>query len=296
MKTIVFVSCADSVDFLYTLLRDPRVSETPAKSSKDAENIAKTVSKAAYVTTPASPEVILHRMHGSLSQPTRTATLRSFTASTLPSLLITTDVSSRGLDIPSVDLVIEYDPAFSFADHIHRVGRTARAGRPGDAVLFLLPGTEEGYLELLNTSTPPTAMSYESTIQKGLMSKLELPVETQASVTEGKSYHDKAEALQLHFEQRILNDTKQLELARNGFKSHIRAYATHVREERVHFDIAELHLGHLAKSFGLREAPSGIGSGIDRRAKKAAESKPARDVIREKSKLLMNAASEFNIG
>ncbi|KAF5659243.1 atp-dependent rna helicase dbp7 [Fusarium heterosporum] len=341
MKAIVFISCADSVDFHYELLRDPNSStvtpaagskETDAKetgskdagskdappkeagpkdaASKEAEAISRTVGKAAYITSPASPEVVLHRMHGSLSQPIRTATLRSFSACKSPSLLITTDVSSRGLDIPSVDLVIEYDPAFSFADHIHRVGRTARAGRPGDAMLFLLPGTEEGYIELLKASTPPTPQSYDSILQKGMMTKLEFPVETSAKPEDGTSFHNKAESLQLHIEQRLLEDAKRLELARNGFKSHIRAYATHTKEERKHFDISELHLGHTAKSYGLREAPGGIGAGVERKTKKrtnrgvekdpeqaAGDERQNQNLIRKKSMMLMNsAADEFNIG
>lgn len=321
MKAIIFMSCADTVDFHYEILRNPNETELTNSAQKEKELIDKTVSKAAYITSPASPDVILHRMHGSLSQSTRTATLKAFSACKSPSLLITTDVSSRGLDIPSVDLVIEYDPAFSFADHIHRVGRTARAGRSGDATLFLLPGTEEGYIELLKSSTPPSSQSYENVLKTGLMNKLEFPVETTAVPTDGQSYHDKAETLQLHFEQRLLEDTKRLELARNGFKSHIRAYATHIREERVHFDITQLHLGHIAKSFGLREAPGGIGAGIDRKAKKnkkgsssnskdrhssskedapssgAVDQRPAQDIIKRKSMMLMSsAADEFNIG
>ncbi|SPJ74722.1 ATP-dependent RNA helicase DBP7 [Fusarium torulosum] len=351
MKAIVFISCADSVDFHYELLRDPNsgtvapvagAKETGSKeaaskesgskesgskdsgsketgpkdtvpkdaAAKEAEAISRTVGKAAYITSPASPEVILHRMHGSLSQPIRTATLRSFSACKSPSLLITTDVSSRGLDIPSVDLVIEYDPAFSFADHIHRVGRTARAGRPGDAMLFLLPGTEEGYIELLKASTPPTPQSYDSILQKGMMTKLEFPVETPAKPEDGQSFHNKAESLQLHIEQRLLEDPKRLELARNGFKSHIRAYATHTKEERKHFDISELHLGHTAKSYGLREAPGGIGAGVERKTKKrtnrgvekdpeqaAGDERQNQNIIRKKSMMLMNsAADEFNIG
>ncbi|KAM0465539.1 hypothetical protein ACHAPV_001591 [Trichoderma viride] len=355
MKAIIFMSCAHTVDFHYELLKIPENAEAPQPASKDApsrdapskdapsrdtpskdtlskdtppkssqskdsENVSRTVAKAAYITSAASPEVVLHRMHGSLSQPVRTATLKSFSACKSPSLLITTDVSSRGLDIPSVDLVIEYDPAFSFDDHIHRIGRTARAGRSGDATIFLLPGAEEGYIELLKASGSPSSLSYESVLQKGLMTKLEFPVETNAKPQDGQTYHNKAETLQLHLEQRLLIDNKRLELARNGFKSHIRAYATHTKEERVHFDITQLHLGHVAKAFGLRDPPGGIGAGIERKAQKGKkehwrtvkggkkdddsdddgaaklDQKPARDALMRKSRMLMSGASEFNIG
>lgn len=310
MKAIVFISCADSVDFHFELLKAPPAKD---KASEDSRSpTATTVAPASYLTSAANQNIVLHRLHGSLSQPIRTATLRSFSESKDPAVLITTDIASRGLDIPSVDLVIELDPAFSVADHIHRIGRTARAGRSGKAVIFLLPGCEEGYVSLLASKTAtPSPQSYDAVLQKGLSIPMELPFETHAKVEEKQSYTDKAENLQLHFEQRLLEDRKRLELGRNGFKSHIRAYATHIKDERCYFDMTALHLGHVAKSFCLREAPGGIGNGIDRKAAGKGKAKRTRDdegdgtgkeavggrdAFMRMGRMANVGASEFNLG
>ncbi|KAI1801154.1 ATP-dependent RNA helicase dbp-7 [Daldinia bambusicola] len=332
MKAIIFISCADSVDFHFDLLR----SSSSHPSSEESSLTKDTVADAAYITSPANPDITLLKLHGSLQQPVRTATLTSFRTSKNPCVLITTDIASRGLDVPAVDLVIEYDPAFSVEDHVHRIGRTARAGRPGKATLFLQPGCEEGYVELLNPSSALVPQSYGSTLQKGFVTPISLPKSDQTSepqtlVSDRQTPNSRAEALQLHLEQRLLASTKDdgnsklLDAARQAFRSHIRAYATHVRDERVYFDITQLHLGHTAKSFGLREAPGGIGGGPSRRTIKpgqhqqkktgssnsgggkkgddsdredgagAADEDAARR-MRMKMKQVMSAAGEFNIG
>jgi ATP-dependent RNA helicase DDX31/DBP7 len=72
-------------------------------------------------------------------------------------------------------------------------------------------------------------------------------------------------------------------LAKKAFASHIRAYATHPSEEKQFFHVKNLHLGHLAKAFGLREAPAGIGGGGGG-SKQASESKPQQTVGRKKRK------------
>ena len=79
-------------------------------------------------------------------------------------ILLCTDVAARGLDIPSVDWIIQYDPpddpcTFFFfiiiAEYIHRVGRTARgAGGTGKALLFLMP-CEVGFLRFLKEAQIP---------------------------------------------------------------------------------------------------------------------------------------------
>ncbi|KAF3766902.1 hypothetical protein M406DRAFT_61004 [Cryphonectria parasitica EP155] len=375
MKAIVFISCADSVDFHFDLLKSTAPAEQPAPASpstspKDKKEVApppsSTVYPATYITSPANRTILLHKLHGSLTQQIRTSTLKSFSTCKEPAVLITTDISSRGLDVPSVELVIEYDPAFAIADHVHRIGRTARAGRPGKAALFLQPGCEEAYISMLPSTPPATAQSYETILQKGFATPIEMPQspsndsdeeQSQQQPPARQSSNARAEALQLSIEKRLLacetsapkgpvnkggkksaqapkpkpvtaSGTSILDAARQGFRSHIRAYATHVKEERDVFDITQLHLGHVAKSFGLREAPGGIGGGVQRRTHKAGSGKSggsggaggnkrsageagwnddaaaAGDVDEEASRRKMqemirkmgqNAASEFNI-
>lgn len=63
-------------------------------------------------------------------------------------VLLCTDVAARGLDFPSVSTIIQYDPAGDPAEYVHRVGRTARMGQQGEALLFLLH-SEMLYVDLL---------------------------------------------------------------------------------------------------------------------------------------------------
>ena len=69
-------------------------------------------------------------INGQMSQSRRLGSLARFKSKDA-NILVATDVASRGLDIPEVDLVINYDLPLNPKDYIHRVGRTARAGRAG---------------------------------------------------------------------------------------------------------------------------------------------------------------------
>ncbi|EKV07293.1 ATP dependent RNA helicase (Dbp8), putative [Penicillium digitatum] len=75
-------------------------------------------------------------LHSILPQSERTANLARFRA-TAARVLVATDVASRGLDIPSVELVINFDVPRNPDDYVHRVGRTARAGRSGEATTLV---------------------------------------------------------------------------------------------------------------------------------------------------------------
>ncbi|KAK5060194.1 hypothetical protein LTR84_010079 [Exophiala bonariae] len=354
MKAIVFVSCADSVEFHFKTftrsVEEGTETQNPvedASSSDHEDQVPRTakpatavdsdaVSPAPALSTPQNP-LTVYKLHGSLPQATRTSIVKQFANTTSPSLLIATDVASRGLDLPNLDLVIEYDPAFSSDDHLHRIGRTARLGRDGRAIIFLLPGKEEGYVEVLqksykqtseaDTSRNVTAMSAEEVLKRGF-SAVSGVVPTknnrnskQADSGSNQNWDAVATEFQLTIERWVLSDPKVKELAKRAFQSHVRAYATHVAAERKWFDIKDLHLGHLAKAFGLRDAPGRVNvigqgrnstsgkrgrttGGSESQANGAGEggeqdesARKMREKVRTNRKLMMSGggADEFNI-
>ena len=81
-------------------------------------------------------------IHGGLRQNKRTRVLSQFRQKKCD-ILVATDVAARGLDIPHVDCVINYDLPQMPEDFVHRVGRTARAGREGVAITFVTPGGQD---------------------------------------------------------------------------------------------------------------------------------------------------------
>ena len=256
MKTILFMSCADSVDLHFSLLASQHdvSSDTTLNTAKPLRLDPDTTSALAPTISSTKHPIQIHRLHGSLPQHTRTSTLARYRTSKDPSVLICTDVASRGLDLPNVDFVIEYDPPFSKDDHLHRIGRTARAGKEGRALIFLMPGCEEGYVDILKQcradgARMPVQHSADELLRKGF---------TATGLDDGKKWQDRATDWQLAVERWVLSQPPRLEMARRGFQAHVRAYATHVASERHIFDITQLHLGHLAKAFGLRDKPGSM--------------------------------------
>ncbi|CAD7929102.1 unnamed protein product [Amoebophrya sp. A120] len=89
-------------------------------------------------------------LHGQMPQVQRLGALNQF-KSGQKKILIATDVASRGLDIPSVDVVINLDIPKNSKDYVHRVGRTARAGRAGRAITFVTQYDVEGFQKIENS-------------------------------------------------------------------------------------------------------------------------------------------------
>jgi ATP-dependent RNA helicase DDX31/DBP7 len=288
MKCIVFMSCADSVDFHFEILTHDITAtpkEVPAITTKDKKGAfrgqtsdkpevqeelkmprqsrtdkipqgntieeSRTHGPAAAFASKDEP-IQIFRLHGSLQQSTRTAALKAFSKCNDPAVLVCTDVASRGLDLPNVDFVIEYDPPFSKEDHLHRVGRTARAGKEGRAMIFLQPGCEEGYVEILKEGRPRNLTHHDADeiLKKGFSAT--------SGVVNSREWEQAATEWQIECERWATENPKHLEQARRAYQSHIRAYTTHVAAERSIFDMKQLHLGHLAKAFALRDKPGAI--------------------------------------
>ncbi len=81
-------------------------------------------------------------MHGDMSQAARQRSLERFEKRQV-SVLVATDVAARGLDIESVEHVVNYDPPEEDKGYLHRTGRTGRAGKDGIAITFVLPEQRE---------------------------------------------------------------------------------------------------------------------------------------------------------
>ena len=127
------VAPADRVDRLVELLEEESGRHLVfVRTKRGADRLARRLKQRG---------VRVAAMHGDMTQPARERTLARFEDGRIDTL-VATDVAARGLDLDDITHVINYDPPEDDKSYVHRVGRTARAGRAGTGVTFVLPTDE----------------------------------------------------------------------------------------------------------------------------------------------------------
>ncbi|KAJ6637795.1 putative ATP-dependent RNA helicase pitchoune [Pseudolycoriella hygida] len=165
-------------------------------------------------------------IHGKQKQTKRTTTFFQFCNAESGTLLCT-DVAARGLDIPAVDWIVQFDPPDDPKEYIHRVGRTARGeGSSGHALLILRP-EEVGFLRYLKQAKVP--------------------------LNEFEFSWSKIADIQLQLEKLIAKNYFLHQSAREAFKAYVRAYDSH--QLKTIFDVQTLDLVKVALSFGFTVPP-----------------------------------------
>ncbi|KAL6636740.1 hypothetical protein ACP70R_024312 [Stipagrostis hirtigluma subsp. patula] len=165
-------------------------------------------------------------IHGKQKQQKRTTTFFNFCKAE-KGILLCTNVAARGLDIPDVDYIVQYDPPDEPKDYIHRVGRTARGEKgKGSALLFLLPQELRFLIYLKAAKISVTEYEFDSKKVPNLQSHLENIV--------GENY--------------FLNQS-----AKEAYRSYILAYNSHSMKDI--FNVHQLNLKDVAASFCFRNPP-----------------------------------------
>ncbi|ODM22809.1 ATP-dependent RNA helicase has1 [Aspergillus cristatus] len=165
-------------------------------------------------------------LHGQQKQQKRTNTFFEF-CNAKQGTLICTDVAARGLDIPAVDWIIQFDPPDDTRDYIHRVGRTARGKEgKGRSLMFLQP-SEVGFLKHLKEARVPV-------VEFDFPASKIVNVQSQLEKLIGQNYY--------------LNKS-----AKDGYRAYLQAYASH--SLRSVFDVHKLDLVKVAKGFGFSTPP-----------------------------------------
>ena len=192
-------------------------------------------------------------LHGKQTPKRRTATFSAFAHATRKqgesdeagvadarmNVLLCTDVAARGLDLPDVDVVVQYDPPSDPKVFHHRCGRTARAGRSGRAIVMLHAGREEGYVEFLQ-------------IKQVLLGSYPY-IESNGQAGTEPEHDAHAHELFVALRATVREDRALYELGLRAFVSWAKAYSKH--EVAFIFRLTDLPLDGMARQFVLLHLP-----------------------------------------
>ena len=262
-KVVVFLSCCDSVEYHHTLLRMLLLKE-----DKDINGFDVLLKK--NTEDDAFPIV---RLHGNMKRGARREALNRFCRkSNSKALLLCTDVAARGLNLPKVDWIAQFDPPHEVREYVHRVGRTARSGACGRSILFVSPSEIEYISVLANQGLELTKLSTNAVLA-GMLSAEDKSLRSGTKARKNALINTMSR-VQAKVESIIEKDDGAQIMAVKAYRSHSRAYAAHPKESKTIFRVRALHFGHLAKTFGLKEPPSKFGDVLEQRRKEKEAKKP----------------------
>lgn len=256
-KVLVFVSTGLQVEFLAELWRreaDARAARGEGAPRGGAGESGGGGGEGAAPGAPSGGGGLsrggVYGLHGSMAQSERTAVWRGFCAAR-SGVLVATDVAARGLNLEGVAQIVQFDLPADPMEYVHRIGRTARIGKAGSALLFVLP-SEAGFLELLKQrGLELSEVRYES-IQAALGGVGRVG----KSADERHRIFEAEVALQHRLERIVASDRELSELAGRAFQSFLCAYAAHPKATKQVLRLRDLHVGHVAKAFALKEPPA----------------------------------------
>lgn len=186
----------------------------------------------------ANEKRVILSLHGKQPQARRTKSLKAF-EDTPNSILLCTDVAARGLDIQNIDWIVQFDPPQDPDAYIHRVGRTARLGRSGRALLYLTPN-EDAYVDFLK-------------LRKCPVQKFTPKFEREGQLDESKDIRNVSLNIAQRIKETVLADRAVLEAGEKGFLSYLRAYKEH---KCMHLlKLQDVDIGSVARSFALVRLP-----------------------------------------
>jgi len=144
-------------------------------------------------------------LNGDVAQNQRERTIERLKNGTVD-VLVATDVAARGLDVDRITLVVNYDIPFDSEAYVHRIGRTGRAGRSGDAILFITPRERRflgGLERAVGRPIEPMEIPSNATINQNRLDRLRQRLTEALEHTPGDEQRDEERALLSEILQRV---------------------------------------------------------------------------------------------